>query len=428
MKTFWPFLLFITLYSCIRTDLKSHKCENPVSSKKCPEHVDKIFFPRNFPAKSIYLGFNSDENQINFINLMINKIKNSNEPPKLNILVPRIDEDLAYNKLNYTFSQKKYEFLNIIQTSSFETVWAQDYFEQVTDLKKRSTPIIDLPYIGREGEHIPYTLALVCQKEIIPQAHFSQEELPSNGDYGGNILPITTDLLLVGNNISQKTYNVIKAQTSQTIIDIEVDWLETGHVDELITVLPHKKNAQSCEQSLFVSSPKLALELIDKNPATVKSAKSFVPYFDNSNYWPEYSHCLKEKLIKTKECINLRKANIRYQTKIDKSVETIQSAMQEKHGCKLKVENIPQLFLPYKLKEVFKGNQDRAAALNPNSVNNIYFNGFLMIAKQELDFFQAFIENILKNYPFQTTFLDNKFINELNGGLHCATNILYGCF
>lgn len=403
-------------------------CETPNVNRSCPKIEGEVFLPRTFPARAIYIGYSSDLIHEEFLDLVLAEVKNHKVKPTVNILIPRTESLDAYEKLSKYFNNKDYSFLNLIPTTADVTVWAQDYLEILFNPKTGMSKIVDLPYAGRDGEDIPTSVALSCQKELVKQREFTSENMPGNGDYGGNIEAITTGVVMVGNNLSNETYEIIQNNISQELVDIDVSWLETGHVDELVTTLPHSENAGPCDQSLLVASPSTAYQILDKLPRTTPEYKTkFEPYYDDINDWPDLHSCLNPKNFIKSECVELKKANTAYQTSIDKSVKAIQEKIEKVHGCTLKVKSFPQLFVPLKNKKVYATVFDRAIALNPNSVNNIYFFPSLILAKQEFQPFQDEVEKVLKSFPYKVIYANGKFVHELNGGVHCATNIAYGC-
>ncbi len=425
-------LLLIVCVSCFKfgaSEKPAHAlCENKEEIRSCPKPDTKLFLPRTYPARSLYIGYSSDEVHTEFLKLIIDQVQSLEFKPMINILVPRTEDIEAHKALQKYFDHKNFDFINLIPTTSNETVWAQDYMEILFDTKTGFSKIVDLPYAGREGESIPVSVALSCQKQIIEQRDYTQEDMPGNGDYGGNIEAISEKILLVGNNLSNESFDIIQNITSQELVEVDVNWLETGHVDELFTTLPNKKEAKACEQTLLVASPGRAYEVLDGLPKDLKEEKSrFEGYYDDYNVWPVRHQCLYPKNFKTKECIELRNANNVYQMNIEGSVQKIEAAFEKLHGCKLSIERFPQLFIPVNTFSVYGTYNDRAVALNPNSVNNIFFYPKLILAKQEFLPFQKSIEAVLKNFSYEVIYADGKFVHELNGGIHCATNISYGC-
>jgi len=423
-------LTFISFFQWSRTSEKSvaSLCEITKDIRKCPENLGSIFLPRTFSARAIYVGFNREQIHLDFLETLITEISKLEVAPKLNIFIPQGEEYDAHDILKKYFNQKAYSFINLIPVASKESVWAQDYLEILFNTQTGQSEIVDLPYYEREGENLPASVALVCQKDLIPQAEFSTEFKPGNGDYGGNIEPITTKILTVGTNLTDETFKVLQSLTVQEIVELNVDWLETGHVDELLTTLPFKKNAKPCEQALLIASPKLALDIITATSLDLKEEKNpNSPFYDDKDIWKDHYHCLYQKNKKKSDCIELEKANLSYQKLIDLGIDKIQKLMLKNHGCRLTEEKFPQLFVPLKKQKEYGTYDDRAIALNPNSVNNIFFFPNLMLARQNFQPFQDAVDKVLSKYPYKRIYIDDKFAHELNGGIHCATNISYGC-
>jgi hypothetical protein len=413
----------------IRTNNKAvvNTCEITSGIRKCPENLGNLFLPRTFSARSIYVGYSKDQIHVEFLETLIDIVSKLEVVPKVNILIPHLQDYEAHQTLKKYFFSSTYSFINIIPTSSKDTVWAQDYLEILFNTKTGVSKIVDLPYHEREGEDLPMSVALVCQKELIPQAQFTGDYRPGNGDYGGNIEPITSRILSVGSNLSDETYKVLQSLTSQEMVDLNVDWLETGHVDELITTLPYKKNAGACEQALLIASPQLALNIIASASIDLPEEKNPNPPVFADIKRIDLYHCLYPKNKNRTECLELAKANITYQSLIDSGVKDLQNLIQKHHGCRLTEEKFPQLFVPIKKQDQYGTFKDQAISLNSNSVNNIFFFPSLLLAKQPFIPFQKKVDDVLSKFPYDVIYIDDKFAHELNGGIHCATNISYGC-
>src|SRR5690606_8039487 len=105
---------------------------------------------------------------------------------------------------------------------------------------KSEAYVVDLPYNHREGEHAPAPYALA--KKISYRETFLDPEVLnfSNGDFGGNIEAFDEKNVIIGSNMSEKLQKWLKEHVVQKMEVLDVDWLETGHVDEIITLLPVK--------------------------------------------------------------------------------------------------------------------------------------------------------------------------------------------
>lgn len=423
-------IAFVSFFQWNRLEDKpiSSLCEITTDIRQCPENLGSLFLPRTYSARAIYVGFNREQIHLDFLETLIKEITKLEIAPKLNILIPQLDEYDAHHILKKYFNQEIYSFINLIPVASKESIWAQDYLEILFNTETGKSEIVDLPYYEREGEDLPASVALTCQKELIPQAEFTTEYKPGNGDYGGNIEPLSTKVLAVGTNLSDETFKVLQSLTAQEIVELNVNWLETGHVDEIFTTLPFKKDAEACEQALLIASPKLALDIITRAPLDLKEEKNpNAPFYNAKIVWADHYHCLYRKNKNREDCIELEKANLAYQKIIDQDIDKVQKLMLKNHGCRLKEEKFPQLFVPLERQKEYGTYDDRAVALNPNSVNNIFFFPNLILAKQIFYPFQEEVDKVLSKFPYKKIYIDDKFAHELNGGIHCATNISYGC-
>lgn len=406
-------------------------CENQYASlRSCPKNVGKVFLPRTYGVKSIYVGYSDDTYHLDFLDLLLEKVETLESKPVVNILIGREDIQNARAYFQPPYTKKQYDYINYLTSPSNEVIWQQDYFEILFDTMTGESLFVDLPYLEREGEHIPAALSLSCQKNLIEQPqNFSEDYPPGNGDYGGNIEPFSEKVLVIGNNITYETSDQIKKITSQELVEIKVDWLLTGHVDELFSVLPHSKNASACDQSLFYASPEKAFELLEKNnePLALTGPYAQSP-FDDGSTWPSFEECLLSKTNPSKKCQNFFLANTAYQKIQRENISLIQEAFQKNHQCKLKEVPIPQLFAPSEeFKEVYGQVDDEALAFNSNSVNNIFFWPYLFLPKQDILPFQKYLVEILKTQSIESIFFEGEFVHTLGGGIHCATNISYAC-
>jgi hypothetical protein len=85
-----------------------------------------------------------------------------------------------------------------------------------------------------------------------------------NAGMGGNIQALPGGLCLIGDAVTDKYAAQFCGDNKDDIVKVDTSWMEVGHVDELIKVLPSQKPCLgedcSCQFSLVVGSPNLALE------------------------------------------------------------------------------------------------------------------------------------------------------------------------
>lgn len=428
-----PFLLFGILTGTSkqeRTRELAPLCYNQYeSAPKCPLKDGKVVLPRTYRAESIYVGYTYDPAHFDFLKILIEKVKSIKNPPKVNILIPRTQVELAKGQLDFYLEQESYHFINLLPGPSDETLWPQDYFEFIFDLKTKKNQFFDLPYLDREGEFIPSALSLMCKQKLIEQTQvYSKENPPANGDFGGNIEAISSEILLVGDNITPETLYLLKGNTTQEIKVLNVSWLETGHVDELFSLLPHRENASPCDQTLFYASPALALNLLMEEPISqVPADVSFRRYHQEYDSWQDFSYCLHIKNRNIPQCKSFIEANNTYELIQWKNIEVIQQSFERIHQCKLPVLASPQLFSPKQTQSAYGTYDDRSVALNANSVNNIFFWPELLLPGQSIPIFQKYLEKNLRPFKFQKTFVNGEFVHSMMGGIHCASNVAYSC-
>lgn len=436
-------VLFLVVFVCILVfslfkNSQIHKdanniayCENQsLELQKCPKNLGKIFLPRSYQARSIFIAYSNDLHHKNFLDLILKKVKKLNPVPVVNVLISRteVPEARTYFQDKYLLENRK--FLNYIPTPSDDTIWQQDYYELLFDTKSGRVSIVDLPYKSREGEDLPSAISLYCKKPLIEQPiNYSIEEPPDTGDFGGNIEPFSEKLLVVGNNMTKITSSWLKKLTSQKVIEVDVSWLLTGHVDELFSILPHTANARPCDQTLLYASPAKAMDLLkDYQGRQVPMLLYEKNIFEDEMTWPAFEECIVNKKRPAKICSDLFRANKTYEKIQQDNIKLIQDQMQFLHNCKLTTLPIPQLFAPHKTQQDLYGTpEDYAVAFNNNSVNNIFFWPYLFLPKQRVGVFQTYIENVLKKFPIELNFIAGEFVHSLAGGIHCATNISYAC-
>lgn len=88
-----------------------------------------------------------------------------------------------------------------------------------------------------------------------------------SGEMGGNIEGLPGGLCLVGDNIGSVFSNQFCGSPAN-VVQIDVSWLNVGHVDEVVKVIPTNRPGvpAECNFSLMFASPKKARELL-RDPA-----------------------------------------------------------------------------------------------------------------------------------------------------------------
>lgn len=94
------------------------------------------------------------------------------------------------------------------------------------------------------------------------------QDLTSIGssEMGGNIQALPGGICLVGNNLGETISNKICGDP-RNIFKANVTWLEVGHVDEILKVIPtHNRDGRpnECQFAILSASPKKALDLLSQ--------------------------------------------------------------------------------------------------------------------------------------------------------------------
>jgi hypothetical protein len=391
------------------------------------------------------VGYSPEPNYLSFLSTLIERNSHRSRPLQIIVLIPRLDTEQAYQDLKPYMHRSQPNHLTFFTTPSDETLWIQDYMEIGLSLKDGRLRIIDLPYTDREGEAIPAAIALSCQFDLISQPEDrhddDQDDLPQHGNYGGNIEALPGNLLLIGNTMSQMTQKHLRHIFKQmTAIKINVRWLETGHVDELFTVLPDHSAKATCPFALVYTSPKLALELVKKHSFTSRKRilPSPVTIEDVSTELQDisfFTQCLSlyaQNKTPDERCQKLIQANVAYEELIQQERRRIDAELVKHNTCSsINWIALPQLFVPSYNVWLQEGNwgsdEDEAQALNPNTINMIALGEEVIVSEQPYKPFAREVARRLAELNLSPVGVDSALSHYLSGGLHCNTAVARMC-
>ncbi len=405
---------------------------NTLHTPVCPYSSGPYMLPRHFPPIGIFFGYTQDNEHVDLLLKLVKIANQSMASPKLNLLIPRQEVALSYQSLRAMTNSAFRSSINMIPTPSDETLWSQDYMEFAYDLDKKEVLFIDLPYIDREGESLPTALSLICKAPLALEIGDDSDSY-SNGDMGGNIESYPGDIILVGNNMLSDTKQKLKQFfTKQELYEVDVLFLETGHVDEIFSYLPDKSNS-SCPFLLNYASPKLAIDLLNQSETWDQLLDSY--YYDKSLFLSEeyeredFSICFRSTKLNqnSKACRNLIQANQSYEKIIQKNLKGLVQKMSQKLNCQIPVKALPLLFAPAKVQEEYGGEEDFARSINPNPINNILLNSDLIIARQANRVFQAYTNDVFRTTGITPHYVNGNLMHYLSGGIHCTVNIVRAC-
>lgn len=425
-------LFFVSCNSNNTPKGTTNSCFEKVKAKKCPQNSGNIILPNSYTPNAIFVGISPFGSHFKFLKKLIEITSTFKQRPKVNILIPQLDTLKSQQFLKDYF---EHDHISFYQTTSNITMWAQDYFELITNTTTSEKMILDLPYRDVEGDLIPANLSLMCKKQMIDLPNFPEEQVFGSESYGGNIEPISDKIVLIGNNMAENFIDHLNRKIDQDLFKVNVSWLETGHVDELFTTIPGKDD-NPCNRTLLYSSPRKAFELLSKLTPDEKDLMPKIPSMDDLEddpndkdnlEWPDFNECIKKNNLKSKKCQAFVSANMTYQKNIEKGIKNIQKVFKEHHKCQMKTISLPQLFSPLEIKSIYGVKSDKAIAFNENAVNSIVIYPHIIQPWQTIPHFKEYIEEKLVKLGMKVHFSNAEFAHRLTGGIHCATNISYTC-
>jgi len=410
-----------------------------VQAPLCPNSNGLSILPRTFPVSTLFLGYTNHPAHSQFLREVIHAIEGA--PTNLAILFPRHEIQDAYEDLLEIKKLGRGQ-LQMISTPSDEALWAQDYFEVAVDGKTGRPTLIDLPYTNREGELIPAALGLTCDVDVIRQP-FYDEILTDvgSGEYGGNIEAFPGNIVLIGNNMTTELAEHLAGIIEQDVYAINVGWLETGHVDELFSLLPAKNRQPPCDFAITYASPNKAFTVLKENNFDRSRDQISPPVHDdldvNATANDQRIHqCLHDyvvhhrtgRRIESEYCQELIMANNTYSNIILRELETILSLVRDNTGCRaIELLEVPVLFAPAQIQDEYGHFSDLANAINPNGVNNILVNETVFLPKQPYPAMRNEVVKSMHKLGIATKEVEASLAHQLSGGLHCLSNTIRLC-
>jgi hypothetical protein len=422
-----------------------HYVSHETGMLACPSMSGLTILPAHYPPRTLFVGYSPEPSYLTFLRTLIERNAHRSRPLQIIVLVPRLDTEQAYQDLKSYMHRPQANHLTFFTAPSDETLWMQDYMEIGLSLKDGHLKMIDLPYTDREGEALPAAIALSCQFDLIPQPSDStedeQDNLPQHGNYGGNIEALPGNLLLIGNTMGQATQKHLRhVFRDMPVISIDVRWLDTGHVDELFSVLPDRSDKAACPFAIGYTSPKLALELVHQYG--FNSRKQILPppvsledvslELQDASFFTECLSLYAHDNIQTKRCRRFIQANMAYEALIQRERSRIDAALVKHTACAhINWIALPQLFVPsygvWLQEGTWGSDADQAQALNPNAANMIALGEEVFIPEQPYQPFAQEISWRLEKLGLSLVRVDSALSHYLSGGLHCNTAVARMC-
>lgn len=397
----------------------------PEDARQCPGGGKKVFLSRLYPAKALVVGFSNDAEHI----LTLEDIL---------LLAPA-----SLDKIVISTSDKKEEVTNVTRAIPNVTnyffkgeyfTWVQDYFKVLTR-SDGTMELFNIPYPEDDIFQMINRFSNMCGlREVNDFASLKYEKMQvSSGDYGGNIYPLTDDLVIIGDNMNPEMQKAVAEETDQETLVIETSWFETGHVDELITQFPYGKGRSEgpCDFTMGVASPVLAMNLVDIDSKKRKELLNFQYFFNETS--DDYIECLEHLAMrpgssfKDSKCNMLKNYNLEIKKTINRNLNTIQKKFKSKYGCKVEhVIEFPVLFAPMDKaqSEQFMG---AVRTISPNTVNNFLIGDSAFFPQPLYDPFHEYVTKRIVELGLRPHFINATLLHDLSGGPHCNTVVVRHC-
>lgn len=422
----------------------------------------------NMPVKVLVVYSPSQKNQ-NFVITLMNIVADMHEKGlvkpedafKVHVIpgweMQEPDYALIREKVGAERVKKYVEFNNAYTTVD---MWMQDWGEvgvvKLKSEKKPQTVVFDSNR-GRDNAELPGILASFWNSYLIK----NPSEANSGGDYGGNIEVTPDNILLIGNTSTPELREYLeKHGYKNRMAVLETDWLHVGHVDEYISVCPNPKAARG--YSLIKANPRLALRLIkdstleelkaiplkdyrdaminvrsylrkaEVNRAAHKRRKKNEALPDDQKFGVAVLNYIEQPettsesgvelatghMVRTSEVeefikLNLTLANL-IDTNLKKACEKISEARKET-GKLHSIISFPAFY-----RVMYSGKH---IAYLPGSVNQLILNNQLIVPDPKIEIMRKNIARSVSMLGLQANFVDSLPYHNLQGQIHCGTNV-----
>lgn len=276
--------------------------------------------------------------------------------------------------------------LSFVPTLSF--TWQQDWFESFVNLETGSPVIRQIESYSMVNKPSAGKLVLAGEKCSISNGPIITTDFPQDentdareerrsfgsSEMGGNIEGAPGGFCLVGDNQGMDFTKQFCGGLSN-IINLNVSWLQVGHVDEIFKIIPTNFNdgrPKECEFTLMSASPKKALELLanpmssqspfvdldlnnaDKDPKEIRSSRTDVRFLGNLKICSYISQIMKRNPQKTKTSPALKSVLLKlFMSSADAQELTFKELIQLEKECARNVDKISN----YEIQEIIKEDE-----------------------------------------------------------------------
>lgn len=431
----------------------------------------KFLSPNNMPLK-VLVVYSPGQQNANFVISLINIVAQMHEKGmvkkddafKVHVIPGWDMQEKDYAYINEKVGAERVKrFVEFNKAYSTRDIWMQDWGEvgvvKVKGDPKPQTVVFDSNR-GRDNAELPGILANFWNSYLLK----NPSNQYSGGDYGGNIEVTPDNVLLIGNTSTPELRAYLeKHGYKNRMAVLETDWLHVGHVDEYISVCPNPKALRG--YTLIKANPRLAMRLVKDTPdaelkaiphkeyrdamlavkaylieaekkraeelkldapARRRRTRSFgeavLKYLESSeemlassesganlSWGHEVARSDVEKFIQ----LNLTLANL-IDTNVKKACAKI-SEVRNDAGKPHSVLSFPALFR--------KMSGTKHIAYLPGSVNQLILNNQLIVPDPKVRAMRLHISKTAAKVGLHANFIDSLPYHNLQGQLHCGTNV-----
>jgi hypothetical protein len=404
----------------------------------CPGEKGRAILPVLYPVATIHVGFYPEQEHIDFIEKIVRIAEKQEVRPIVNLIVSANDYQIAYKSLRKYRKGIYQGFVVFTPIPGDYAIWVQDYFESVIDFSSGENFFLDFPHHEESGDGVVAPLSFTCRQDVVSLAAKKGARYDvTSSDYAGNVEAFPGGVLVVGKNMREEFRKNLSRTLVQTLFEVDIQWTQNGHVDEVFSVIPAEKHGRK-HLLLLYASPKLALETLKKYGYI--QGRDTMLRITNTLYLDIELDTLKEAMgcfasLKAKShqledfaCKELVRANHVYDDVLAQNRRKLVRILKERNpNYIIKEIAMPQLFLPEGLRKKYGVNNDGAALVNPSPVNVVVIGKDVVIQKQHYLPFQKHIEEVLSGYDLVLNYVKADLLYTLNGGPHCAVNTVRAC-
>jgi len=440
-------LFLITLVGCVSSQIRGvakepNRCMPSASNSQVEEQLVKLgdqaicpagegfrLVPSTLPAQAVFLGYSFKYPL--FLRQIIPILKRSAVGSQINIFVQHGEIAEARKFFDEIPGAQNLNLIDI----PYEPTWPQDFIVMgIAGNHPVKATVLNLPY-----EHEPKLPAAVAKACDLPQVapKFPSSEVKENNNFGGNIVPLPGNVVVIGSGITPTAKSVLAK--SHRLVEINTEgangWQPPSmHVDEILTVISNGQGGR-CGFKIIYSSPGKALKLMAaaETPITIQSDKPGMTFTRDWNP----TNCIS-KLGKNGDklrsdtalsCHGFVAANREIENIVQSFLKKVLAAIKVATRCQnIETIGVPALFKPNaNPTELDNYSLGYSMTINSNPVNSLILGSLIIAPEQPNDIFASVVRDAFESGGAKVEFVKATELGDDLGGVHCATNVIRTC-